>query len=106
MILLAPVSVGEWIDKLTILEIKLEEISDARKCDNVRREYEALREVAPVSLPRAEEIAGLRAQLKVVNQKLWHVEDYLRERERSRNFDCGFVALAARSISQTTVAPN
>ena len=93
----AQISVGEWIDKLTILEIKLAEILERDKLDNVRREYESLLAVAPPDLLSNEEIAQLRVRLKAVNAELWRIEDEIRLKERARAFDEEFIALA-RSV--------
>jgi hypothetical protein len=90
----AQISVGEWIDKLTILEIKLAEILERDKLDNVRREYETLLAAAPPELLSAPEIARLRERLKAVNAELWRIEDEIRVKERARAFDEEFVALA------------
>jgi predicted nucleic acid-binding Zn-ribbon protein len=94
MNILVPVPVGEWIDKLTILEIKLDHIDDPAKLANVRRELEALAAAAPATLPRPEDLATLREELKAVNEKLWRIEDDIREHERAQRFDRGFVELA------------
>jgi hypothetical protein len=93
----AQISVGEWIDKLTILEIKLAEIRQRDKLDNVRREYESLLAAAPPDLLSSEEIARLRARLKAVNAELWRIEDEIRLKERAGSFDEEFIALA-RSV--------
>jgi hypothetical protein len=90
----APISIGELIDKLTILEIKLAEIADASKRDNVRREYETLIAAAPPSLLASAEVAMLRARLRGVNAELWRIEDDIRAKERARAFDEEFIALA------------
>jgi hypothetical protein len=88
------ISVGELIDKLTILEIKLAEIVDFAKLDNVRREYAALLAAAPSEMLTRGEIAELRARLKAVNAELWRIEDDIRAKERARAFDAEFIALA------------
>jgi hypothetical protein len=93
----APISVGELIDKLTILEIKLAEIVDRAKLDNVRREYETLRATTPPSLAANPEVAALRGWLKSVNGELWRIEDDIRAKERAGVFDSEFIALA-RSV--------
>ena len=90
----AQISVGEWIDKLTILEIKLAEIVERDKLANVRREYETLLEAAPPDLPLGREIGRLRERLKAVNAELWRIEDEIRLKERARAFDEEFIALA------------
>ena len=89
-----PVSVGELIDKLTILEIKLSEIVERAKLDNVRREYETLVVATPPSLLARVEVAELRARLRDVNGELWRIEDEIRAKERARAFDDEFIALA------------
>ncbi len=89
-----PISVGEWIDKLTILEIKLAEIADPAKLANVRREYEVLTAAAPAGLAANADIAAARAELKAVNAELWRIEDEIRAHERARGFDAEFIALA------------
>jgi hypothetical protein len=88
------ISVGEWIDKLTILEIKLAEILERDKLANVRREYAALLAAAPAELLTRAEIAQARARLKGVNAELWRIEDEIRVKERARDFGDEFVALA------------
>jgi hypothetical protein len=90
----APISVGELIDKLTILEIKLAEIGDREKHGNVKREYETLVAAAPEGLLATREVAALRDKLKAVNAELWLVEDEIRVKERARDFGDAFIALA------------
>ena len=90
----AQISVGEWIDKLTILEIKLAEILERDKLANVRREYETLLAAAPPNLLSGREIGRLRERLKAVNAELWRIEDEIRVKERARAFDEEFIALA------------
>jgi len=100
MPLLAPISTGELLDKISILEIKAAAITDPAKQANVKRELaalEAVRERAVASLP---ELAALYAELKSANQALWKIEDEIREHERSRQFDERFVALA-RDVYRT-----
>lgn len=97
MELLIPVSPGELLDKLTILDIKLERIGDADKLANVRREHELLSRVWESSGLASEEIDGLRGQLLEVNKALWDIEDEIREQERLKDFGERFVELA-RSV--------
>lgn len=91
-----PVSWGELIDKITILEIKSERLSEAAARRNVAEELNAL---APLAAPamRIAEIGALKQTLLGVNQALWDVEDRLRELEAAESFDADFVALA-RSV--------
>jgi hypothetical protein len=88
------ISIGEWIDKLTILEIKLAEILERDKLANVRREYETLIAAAPAELLTRAEIADARARLKAINAELWRIEDEIRVKERARDFGDEFIALA------------
>ena len=88
------ISSGEIIDRLTILEIKLERIGDAAKLKNVRHEYELLSASVARLLPPGEPPAALRDELKAVNGALWDIEDQIRDRERAKDFGEAFVALA------------
>ncbi len=90
------ISIGEWIDKLTILEIKLGQIGERDKLHNVRREYATLLAAAPDGLLADADVAELRARLKAVNGELWVIEDEIRVKERARAFDEDFIALARR----------
>lgn len=93
--LLAPVSYGELIDKISILEIKAERIADAAKVANVRRELDALLatwNAHPAS--RAQPIDDLWAGLRRVNGELWDIEDRIRDKEHAGTFDAGFIELA------------
>jgi len=73
-----PVSVGELIDKITILEIKSERIKDADKLVNIKRELKALRTVWTKNKPADVDLAASTAQLKDVNETLWDIEDRIR----------------------------
>jgi hypothetical protein len=92
-----PVSFGELIDKLTILEIKDARIGDAARRANVRTELDLLAstwEAAPASRT---DIAAERARLRAVNEALWDIEDRIRLKEKARAFDAEFIELA-RSV--------
>ncbi|HEX4592006.1 MAG TPA: DUF6165 family protein [Gemmataceae bacterium] len=89
-----PVSAGELIDKITILEIKLVRIGDEAKRANIRRELELLR---TVQLPPSAELVVLSAELKAVNERLWEVEDEIRRCDSAGDFGDRFIALA-RSV--------
>ena len=90
----APVSWGELIDKITILEIKTERLPGIKARANAASELALLRSAAGTA---AGEVAGLAAELRQVNEALWEVEDALRDHEREGRFDDGFVQLA-RSV--------
>ncbi|MGD8628896.1 MAG: DUF6165 family protein [bacterium] len=89
------VSVGEVVDRLSILEIKLERIGDAAKLANLRTEYDLLLEdLGRAGISRDSE--DFR-ELKRVNLRLWEIEDQIRKKERDRAFDEEFIGLA-RSV--------
>ena len=92
-----PVSFGELLDKITILEIKNDRIDDAAKRANVRRELDALQSTWGAHPASAVDIGALRAALKAVNERLWVIEDDIRLKEKAQAFDDGFVQLA-RSV--------
>lgn len=92
-----PVSYGELIDKITILEIKAERIADAAKLANVRTELDLLNATWGNDAASRTDIAAERAQLKAVNEALWDIEDRIRLKEKAQAFDAGFVELA-RSV--------
>jgi hypothetical protein len=89
-----PVSYGELIDKLTILEIKSRRITDTAKLANVRNELDLLGATWANSSVSQTDIGTERAQLLAVNELLWDIEDKLRLKERAQAFDDEFVALA------------
>ena len=89
-----PVSPGEVLDKITILEIKSERISDPEKVANVRVELALLQETWKELIRDDEVIRGLHAQLKEVNEALWEIEDDIRDKERAKEFDQRFIELA------------
>jgi Family of unknown function (DUF6165) len=93
---LAPISVGELIDKITILRIKADKISDGAARRNVGHELERLVQIR-AGLALAADLGELEQQLLDVNLRLWKVEDDLRDLERLRDFGAGFVELA-RSV--------
>lgn len=99
----APIAVevgaGELIDKITILEIKAERITDTAKLENIRRELEHL-QAAREALPRTPEWDGLADQLRTINAAIWDVEDEIRDCERRGDFGERFVELA-RAVYRT-----
>lgn len=95
MLINIPVSIGELFDKITILRIKVERLSDAGQVANVRRELEALEAVAG-AVPGSPELDALVGRLQAINDALWDVEDGKRAHEREGRFDADFVALARR----------
>ena len=89
-----PVSFGELLDKIAILEIKAERIDDAGKLANVRRELGALEATWAVHPASRIDIAVLRTELKAVNERLWGIEDDIRLKEKAQAFDEAFIGLA------------
>lgn len=91
------VSVGEIMDKLTILDIKAEKIEDKDKLTNICKERDSL--LPAIALPAyyTEKIQELRAELKQVNLRLWEIEDAIRLKEAEKCFDAEFIELA-RSV--------
>ncbi len=92
-----PVSVGEFLDKLTILQIKSERMSDPDKLANVRRELAVLEQTWAASPFADTDVGSELGRLKAVNEKLWEIEDRIRLKEAAGEFDAEFIALA-RSV--------
>jgi hypothetical protein len=92
-----PISHGELIDKITILEIKSERIRDAGKLANVRVELDLLNDTWGADPASRVDIASERAALRRVNEALWDIEDRIRLKEKAKAFDDEFVELA-RSV--------
>ncbi|MTV30253.1 hypothetical protein GJ654_04515 [Rhodoblastus acidophilus] len=97
----APVSWGELIDKITILEIKADEIDDPAAVAHVREELRLLQDIEGATRTHAAagELAALKNDLKAVNLALWRIEDAIRDKERAKIFDGAFIELA-RSVYQ------
>lgn len=89
-----PISPGELIDKITILEIKSARITDATKVANVRTELALLETTWRESAYAATNIDAQWAALRRINEKLWDIEDDIRDKERARSFDKEFIQLA------------
>ena len=97
MNLLVEVAPGELIDKITILEIKLQNIKDEGKLANIRREYEILMATFRENVPESDALRALTDELREANAKLWDIEDDIRDLERAKAFGEDFVAVA-RSV--------
>lgn len=89
-----PISPGELIDKITILEIKAANITDATKLANVKVELHLLQETWKTSHYASVNIDAEWKQLRDVNKQLWDIEDDIRDKERQRQFDQQFIDLA------------
>lgn len=94
MALLTEVSVGEFLDKMTILEIKSERIKDAAKLANVRKELDALNQIWSASSYAAIYETADHERLKNINAALWEIEDKIRDKEAAQEFDAVFIELA------------
>jgi len=92
--ILVPVSPGELMDKITILRIKSARIRDPAKLANVRRELEALEATWRGHPFSGQDIHAEEQALQQVNERLWEIEDDIRDKERARSFDAGFIRLA------------
>lgn len=92
-----PISPGELLDKITILRIKAARIADPAKLANVRLELELLERTWRDSGCAAHDLGGDEQALQQVNQRLWDIEDRIRDKEAARAFDAEFIELA-RSV--------
>ncbi len=99
-VIAAEISIGELIDKITILEIKLENSQDPAKRQNIETELATLSATRDGSVTVGDELAQLTDALKAVNQSLWRVEDDIRDLERAKDFGVRFIELA-RAVYQT-----
>lgn len=95
-----PISPGELVDRLTILEIKSERMTDPEKVANVRHELGLLAHAAREAIPENPQIQTLKADLKTVNEILWRIEDDIRDCERAQDFGERFIELA-RAVYRT-----
>jgi len=90
--ILVPISIGELVDKITILKIKQMYIQDTDKLQNIEKEYNELKKLFDeLNLKEDEDFF----ELKTVNEKIWHIEDTLRLKEERNEFDVEFI-LSAR----------
>ena len=87
-------SVGELIDKITILEIKREKISDKNSLEIINKEYSSLKESMKKNVKINDKIKKLWGELKALNLKLWEIEDRKRLAEKNKKFDENFIELA------------
>ena len=92
--ILSELSTGELIDKISILEIKLEKIKNKASQDEINKEYNILKEVQNSSIEMTEKLKTLLKEIKDVNLNLWNVEDKLRICEKNKDFGQNFIKLA------------
>ena len=94
---LIPISWGELFDKITILQIKLENLQGKNALKNVKIEYDELFKIYNNNFLEDENAKRLLAKLKTINKSLWNIEDDIRDKERHKTFDEEFIELA-RSV--------
>ena len=92
--ILSEVSAGELLDKISILEIKLEKISDKSSLEQLKKEYKILKENQNSTIKLEGKIKDLYESLKDINLKLWNIEDRLRICEKNKDFGKEFIELA------------
>ena len=92
--ILSEISTGELLDKISILEIKLEKIKDKADQEEINKEYKILKEVQNSSIEVTEKLKTLFKKIKEVNQNLWNIEDKLRFCEKNKDFGKNFIELA------------
>lgn len=92
--ILAPISIGELLDKISILEIKAANATDQDKLKNITTELNELRALQP---ELSSESHNLYVQLKIINQELWDIEDFKRNCEKKQDFGPAFIR-AARNV--------
>ena len=101
--ILIPISPGELLDKITILEIKSERIESAEKKANVNKELGMLNTVWADAVTQDAEIIAMRAELKSINENLWDIEDDIRDEERAKRFSEKFIELAEQGLADGTL---
>ena len=94
MKILSEISAGELLDKITILEIKIDKIKNEDDKKEVLKEYKSLKKIQEDNIEFNEEIKKLYSDLKQTNSKLWEIEDKLRIFEKEKKFDKDFIELA------------
>ena len=94
MKILSEISAGELLDKITILEIKIDKIKNEDDKKEVLKEYKSLKKIQEDNIEFNQEIKKLYNDLKQTNSKLWEIEDKLRIFEKEKKFDKNFIELA------------
>ena len=92
--ILSEISEGELLDKISILEIKLEKIQDKESQEEINKEYKILKEAQNLNIKITENVKYLLNELKKINQNLWDIEDKLRICEKNKDFGKDFIELA------------
>ena len=92
--ILSEISAGELLDKISILEIKLEKIKNKANQEEINKEYKILKKAQNSSIEVTEKLKTLFKKIKEVNQNLWDIEDKLRFCEKNKDFGKNFIELA------------
>tara|TARA_B100001179_G_C18209418_1_gene240780 strand:+ start:64 stop:465 length:402 start_codon:yes stop_codon:yes gene_type:complete len=92
--ILSEISVGELLDKISILEIKLEKIKDKQSHEEINKEYKILKQAQNLNVELTEKLKYLSNEIKEINQNLWNIEDELRICEKNKDFGQSFIKLA------------
>ena len=92
-----PISWGELLDKITILQIKNENLTSESALENVEREFKQLGSILTKNFPSNADAQQFEEELRHINKKLWDIEDKIREKEKHKSFDDEFIQLA-RSV--------
>ena len=92
--ILSEISPGELLDKISILEIKLEKVKDKNSLEEIKKEHKILKEIQTSSIDITGKIKDLFQSVKNVNIKFWNIEEKLRICEKNKNFDKNFIELA------------
>ena len=92
--ILAEISAGELLDKITILEIKKEKITDSEKLKDINKELSSLVKTSNEKIPDKKRIEDLVSNLKKINLKLWDIEENKRRAEKEKKFDETFIQLS------------
>ena len=98
--ILAEISAGELIDKITILEIKKEKIKDSQKLKIIEKELLSLKKTSNEKIPDKSRVKNLILSLKNINLKLWDIEEGKRQAEKNQKFDEDFIKLS-RDVYKT-----
>ena len=92
--ILSEISVGELLDKISILEIKLEKIKDKQSHEEINKEYKILKQAQNLNVELTEKLKYLSNEIKEINLNLWNIEDKLRICEKNKDFGQSFIKLA------------
>jgi len=92
--ILSEISPGELLDKISILEIKLDKVKDKKAQEEIKKEYKILKEIQNSSIDLTDKIKDLFQSIKNINIELWNIEDKLRIHEKNKDFSKNFVELA------------